>query len=65
MNNIIEQDHRNIKKITDNILGFKHFRSACSTIQGIEALSMIRKGQENTRTILEEITLINVIFGVA
>jgi len=65
MNNIIEQDHRNIKRITDNMLGFKHFRSACSTIQGIEAMSMIRKGQGNTRTILEEVTLINVIFGVA
>jgi len=47
------------------MLGFKHFRSACSTIQGIEAMSMIRKGQGNTRTILEEVTLINVIFGVA
>ncbi len=65
MNNIVEQDHRNIKRITDNMLGFKYFKSASSTIQGIEAMSMIRKGQGNTRTILEEITLINVIFGVA
>jgi len=75
MNNIIElsripkdlcqMDHHNIKRITDNMLGFKHFNSACSTIQGIEEMSMIRKGQGNIKTILEEITLNNVIFGVA
>ncbi|QVK16956.1 IS6 family transposase [Mycoplasmatota bacterium] len=32
MNNIIEQDHRYIKRITNKILGFKHFKSACSVI---------------------------------
>lgn len=36
MNNIIEQDHRNIKRITNHMLGFKHFKSTCSTIQGIK-----------------------------
>ena len=65
MNNIIEQDHRHIKRITNQMLGFKHFKSACSTIQGIEAMNMIRKGQANTKSVLEEITLINVIFNVA
>ena len=62
MNNIIEQDHRHIKRITNQMLGFKHFKAACSTIQGIEAMNMIRKGQANTKTVFEEITLINVIF---
>jgi len=65
MNNIIEQDHRNIKRITDNMLGFKHFMSACCTIQGIEAMSMIRKKQANTHSTSDEIKLINQIFGVA
>ena len=65
MNNIIEQDHRHIKRITNQMLGFKHFKSACSTIQGIEAMNMIRKGQANTKTVFDEITLINVIFNVA
>jgi len=64
MNNIIEQDHRHIKRITNQMLGFKHFKSACSTIQGIEAMNMIRKGQANTKTVLGEITLVNVIFDV-
>lgn len=65
MNNIIEQDHRNIKRITDNMLGFKHFKSACSTIQGIEAMSMIKKGQANTFSVTDEINLIYRIFNVA
>ena len=65
MNNIIEQDHRHIKRITNQMLGFKHFKSACATIQGIEAMNMIRKGQANTKTVFDEITLINVIFNVA
>jgi transposase-like protein len=65
MKNIIEQDHRHIKRITNNMLGFKHFKSACSTIQGIEAMHMIRKGQANTKSIIEEVTLVNVIFCVA
>jgi transposase-like protein len=62
MNNIIEQDHRHIKRITNNMLGFKHFKSACSTIQGIEAMHMIRKGQANTKSVLEEVALVNAIF---
>ena len=65
LNNIIEQDYRHIKRITSQMLGFKHFKSACSTIQGIEAMNMIRKGQAHTRSIIEEIALINVIFNVA
>jgi transposase-like protein len=65
MNNIIEQDHRYIKRITHHMLGFKHFKSACSTIQGIEAMNMIRKGQTDTKSIFEELALIDVIFNAA
>ena len=45
LNNIIEQDHRFIKKITRPMLGFKAFHSASATIAGIETAHMIRKGQ--------------------
>jgi transposase-like protein len=45
LNNIIEQDHRFIKKITKPMMGFKAFHSAQATIAGIEAAHMIRKGQ--------------------
>lgn len=45
LNNIIEQDHRFIKRITRPMMGFKAFHSAAATIAGIEAVHMIRKGQ--------------------
>ena len=45
LNNILEQDHRFIKRITGPMLGFKAFHSAAATIAGIETAHMIRKGQ--------------------
>jgi putative transposase len=45
LNNIIEQDHRFIKKRTKPMLGFKSFHSAKVTIAGIENIRMIQKGQ--------------------
>ena len=45
LNNIIEQDHRFVKKRTNPMLGFKNFHSAQATIKGIENIRMIQKGQ--------------------
>ena len=45
LNNIIEQDHRFIKKRTRPMLGFKNFQSAKQTISGIENIRMIQKNQ--------------------
>lgn len=45
LNNIVEQDHRAIKRITRPMLGFKSFWSAAVTLAGIELMHMIRKGQ--------------------
>ena len=45
LNNLVEQDHRFIKRITTPMMGFKAFHSAAATIAGIEAAHMIRKGQ--------------------
>jgi putative transposase len=45
LNNIVEQDHRAIKRMTKPMLGFKSFWSAAITIAGIEIMHMIRKGQ--------------------
>jgi len=45
LNNIVEQDHRNIKRITRPMLGFKNFHSAQKTLSGIELMKMIKKGQ--------------------
>ena len=45
LNNIVEQDHRAIKRLTRPILNFKSFQSAGSVLAGIELVHMIRKGQ--------------------
>ena len=45
LNNLIEQDHRNIKSRTKVMLGFKRFRSAATTISGIALMHRIRNGQ--------------------
>ena len=47
LNNLIEQDHRSIKLRLGPMLGLKCFRSASTTIAGIELIHRIRKGQFN------------------
>ena len=48
LNNIIEQDHRRIKRLTRPMLGFKNFPTAQQTLAGIEVMAMIKKGQIKT-----------------
>ncbi|WP_176072327.1 IS6 family transposase [Paraburkholderia mimosarum] len=45
LNNIVEQDHRAIKRRTRPMLGFKNFHRARVILGGIEVMHMIRKGQ--------------------
>lgn len=45
LNNIIEQDHRFIKKKVRASQCFKRFHTAERTLEGIEAVNMMRKGQ--------------------
>jgi len=45
LNNIVEQDHRAIKRVTRPMLNFKSFQSAGSVLAGIELMHMIRKDQ--------------------
>ncbi|VXD08441.1 transposase (fragment) [Enterobacterales bacterium 8AC] len=45
LNNLVEQDHRNIKRRIRPMLGFKSFRRAQTLLAGIELIHMIRKGQ--------------------
>jgi len=47
LNNIVEQDHWNIKRIVKLRMGFKTFNSVRRTLSRIEAMNMIRKGQVN------------------
>jgi IS6 family transposase len=65
LNNIVEQDHRFIKKITKPMLGFKSFLTAEQTLKGIEAMHMIRIGQvENNSSVLSVVEWLNKIFGI-
>jgi putative transposase len=45
LNNIVEQDHRGVKRITRPMLGFKSFEAAQDTLVGIELMHMIKKRQ--------------------
>ena len=45
LNNIVEQDHRAIKRVTRPMLNFKSFRSASNVFAGVELMHMIRKDQ--------------------
>ena len=68
LNNLIEQDHRFIKRRTNPGLGFGAFNTARRTIQGYEAMNTIRKGQiQNVKKgdIMGQISFINEIFGAA
>jgi IS6 family transposase len=68
LNNIIEQDHRFIKKLVKAGLWFKSPPSAWKTLQGYETMHMIRKGQISKilkNNIQNQAKFINSIFGVA
>jgi transposase-like protein len=45
LNNIVEQDHRAVKRVTRPMLGFKAFDAAQGTLAGIELMHMIKKKQ--------------------
>src|SRR3954465_1377914 len=45
LNNLIEQDHRFIKRRTNPGMGFWSIDTAWRTIQGYEATNQLRKGQ--------------------
>jgi putative transposase len=45
LNNLVEQDHRAVKRLVRPMLSFKSFWSARCTIAGIEVMHAIRKGQ--------------------
>ena len=68
LNNIVEQDHRFLKRRTRPGLGFGSFNTARRTLRGYEAMNMIRKGQlegAEKGEVMGQISFINRIFGVA
>ncbi|MEW4150000.1 DDE-type integrase/transposase/recombinase [Bacillus thuringiensis] len=67
LNNMIEQDHRFIKKRVRYMLGFQSFQTASTTLAGIEAMHMIKKGQtlQGEKSVQKQIQLINHLFGLS
>jgi transposase, IS6 family len=67
LNNVIEQDHRNIKRIVKPMMGFKTFNTARRTLSGIEAMNVIRKGQVKgivQGDIVSQVRFIKAVFGI-
>jgi transposase-like protein len=67
LNNLIEQDHRFIKRLTKPGMGFFSFETAWQTLQGYEAMNMIRKGQVQgvkKGDVKSQIALVARLFGV-
>ncbi|MCQ6343680.1 DDE-type integrase/transposase/recombinase, partial [Bacillus cereus] len=66
LNNIIEQDHRFIKKRIRNMLGLNSLQTARKMIAGLEAMHMIKKGQtlQGEKSVQKQIYLIHEIFGL-
>ena len=68
LNNIVEQDHRFIKRLTRPGLGFASFRTAWRTLRGDEVMNMIRKAQlrgAERGDIVSQNRLIAQAFGLA
>ena len=67
LNNIVEQDHRFIKRRVIPMLGFKSFNTATSILSGVEAMHMIKKEQIDLRdqSIQNQKEFIHQLFGIA
>ena len=68
LNNIIEQDHRFIKKKVRASQCFKSFHTAERTLEGIEAMNMMRKGQIkrlDRNDAMGQAKFVESLFGIA
>ncbi len=68
LNNLVEQDHRFIKRLVKPGMGFFSMETAGRTLQGYEVMNMLRKGQVGgvgKGDIIGQVTFIARLFGVA
>ena len=65
LNNIVEQDHRGVKRVTRPMLGFKSFGAAQDTIVGIELMHMIKKKQMVLEAGDEGLTAAELFYSLA
>jgi putative transposase len=65
LNNIVEQDHRAVKRITRSMLGFKAFDAAQDTLVGIELMHMLKKRQLRIEAGNEGLTAAEQFYSLA
>src|SRR5256712_7472753 len=65
LNNIVEQDHRGVKRVTRPMLGFKSFDAAQDTLVGIELMHMIKKKQMRVEAGDEGLTAAEQFYSLA
>ena len=65
LNNIVEQDHRGVKRVTRPMLGFKAFDEAQDTLVGIELMQMIKKRQMVVEAGDEGLTAAELFYSLA
>ena len=65
LNNIVEQDHRAVKRVTRPMLGVKSFEAAQGTLVGIELMHMIKKRQMLMEAEDEGLTAAELFYSMA
>jgi putative transposase len=65
LNNVVEQDHRAVKRVTRPMLGFKSFDAAQDTLVGIELMHMIKKRQMVVEAGEESLTAAELFYSLA
>ena len=65
LNNIVEQDHRGVKRVTRPMLGFTSFEAAQDTLVGIELMHMLKKRQMVVEAGAESLTAAELFYSLA
>ena len=68
LNNVVEQDHRNVKRRSWLAKGYGSVPTAWRTLRGIEAMDMIRKGRVRRAgkgDVVAQVKFISKLFGIA
>ena len=68
LNNVVEQDHRTLKRRVKLAMGYGSFRTAWRTIQGIEAMHLISKGRVRRvpkYDVVAQVRFLHQLFGLA
>ena len=65
LNNLVEQDHRGVKRVTRPIRGFKSFEAARGALVGIELMHMLKKRQLVVEEGAKDLTAAELFYSLA